>query len=86
MAAKRRSVAMAKTAETARERHAAITAANEALQPYVSQLRRNIESQREELADRKRANAMLESREYSFCLHPRQHFQRLLLDDPSLLP
>jgi hypothetical protein len=86
IATKRRWVATTKTAGTARERHAAITAANEALQPYVSDLRRQIEWQRDQLAHRKRANAILDSREFSFCLHPRQHFERLLLDDPALLP
>jgi hypothetical protein len=86
VAAKRRWVKTAKTRENARQRHAAITAANNALQPYVSELRHQLEWQKGELAHRKRANAVLDSREYSFCLHPRQHFQRLLLDDPALLP
>jgi hypothetical protein len=86
VAAKRRWVETEKTSENARQRHAAITAANEALQPYVSGLRQEFEWQREELAHRKRANNLLDSREYSFCLQPRQHFERLLLDDPALLP
>jgi hypothetical protein len=83
---KRRWVETAKTPENARERHAAITAANAALQPYFSELRQELEWQQKELAHRKRANSLLDSREYSFCLHPREHFQRLLLDDPALLP
>jgi hypothetical protein len=86
IATKRFWVETAKTPDNARQRHAAITAANDALQPYVRHVRHGLETQREELAHRKRANAILESREYSFCLHPRQHFERLLLDDPPLLP
>jgi hypothetical protein len=83
---KRSWVQTAKTPENARQRHAAITAANQALQQYVREVRHQLESQREELAQRKRASAILDSREYSFCLHPRRHFERLLLDDPPLLP
>jgi hypothetical protein len=83
---KRRWVQTKKTPENAHERHVAITSANEALQPHVNELLRDVEQQREQLARRKRANAILDSREYSFCLYPRQHFEPLLLDDPPLTP
>jgi hypothetical protein len=83
---KRRWVRTTKTPENARERHIAITAANQALQPYLAKLRSKVERQREELAECKRAVSILASREYSFCLYPRRHFEQLLLDDPPLLP
>jgi hypothetical protein len=82
---KRRWASLAKTPQNAQQRHAAISAANEALQVHLADLRRQIERQREELAHRKRANAILESREHSFCLYPRRHFEQLLLDDPTLV-
>jgi hypothetical protein len=83
---KMRWVRTPKTRDNARERHAAITGANQALQPYLTKMRVNLERQREEMAERKRATGILASREYSFCLHPRDHFERLLLDDPPLVP
>jgi hypothetical protein len=75
-----------KTRDNARERHVAITGANQALQSYLSSVRDNVERRCEELAERKRAGGILASREYSFCLHPREHFEQLLLDDPPLVP
>ncbi len=81
--AKRRWVQTAKTRENARERHLAIAAANESLQPFVAAQRRQIEQQREEIGRRQRARAILDSRDYSFCLFPRAHFDQLLLDDTS---
>jgi hypothetical protein len=75
-----------KTRDNARERHAAITGANQGLQPYLTKMRDRVERQREQIAENKRAAGILASREYSFCLHPREHFERLLLDDPPLIP
>jgi hypothetical protein len=75
-----------KTRDNARQRHAAITGANLALQPYLSKVRSDVLRQHEELDERKRASGILSSREYSFCLQPREHFERLLLDDPPLVP
>ncbi|HEY3392210.1 MAG TPA: hypothetical protein VGK58_05865 [Lacipirellulaceae bacterium] len=75
-----------KTRDNARERHVAIAGANQALQPYLTKIRDHVERRREELAERKRAGGILASREYSFCLHPREHFEQLLLDDPPLVP
>jgi hypothetical protein len=83
---KARWVRTAKTPENARHRHEAIAAANAALQPYLSRLRSQVAQAREQIAERKRGNAILESREYAFCLYPRQHFEKLLLDEPPLLP
>jgi hypothetical protein len=75
-----------KTRDNARERHVAITGANQALQAYLTKMRDNVEREREENAERKRAGSIIASREYSFCLHPRDHFEQLLLDDPPLVP
>jgi len=85
IAEKHRWVNLPKTPENAHQRHAAIAAANEALQQHLHSLGSQLERRREELARRKRANSILESREYSFCLHPRRHFEQLLLDDPPLV-
>jgi hypothetical protein len=82
VADKHRWVQAAKTPHNARERHAAIAAANQALQPFVAERRRQIKSRCGELQRRKRADAILQSREYSFCLYPREHFEKLLEDLP----
>lgn len=83
IAEKRRWVSTPKTPQNARQRHLAITAANEALQPFVADTRRQTERQRDELQHRKRAEDILHSRDYAFCLYPRRHFNRLLADLPS---
>jgi hypothetical protein len=75
---KRQWIETPKTPENARERHTAIAAANEALQPYVADRRRAIKSRCHDLQQQKRASAILRSREYSFCLFPRRHFETLL--------
>jgi hypothetical protein len=78
ISAKRRWILAPKTRENARERHTAIAAANEALQPFVSQRRREITSRCHELQQQRRASSILRSREYSFCLFPRRHFETLI--------
>jgi hypothetical protein len=80
IAAKQRWVNTAKTPQNARERHLAITAANRAMQPLVADLRRQIKSRCTELQQKKRADAVLQSRENSFCLFSREHFEKLLRD------
>jgi hypothetical protein len=67
-----------KTPQNARERHAAIVAANEGLQPFVADRGRAIKERCHEQQHQKRASAILESREYSFCLFPRRHVETLL--------
>jgi hypothetical protein len=69
-----------KTEQNARQRHAEIVAANDAIYQHVAHLRTQFERQLEELERRMRDNSILESREYAFCLHPRETLQRLLLD------
>jgi hypothetical protein len=80
IANKRRWLDTLKTPENARERHLAIAGANAALQPFVASLREQVERERVELQQQKRGDAILRSREYSFCLYPRQHFDRLLAE------
>jgi hypothetical protein len=82
VATKRRWVELQKTPENAQDRHRGIATANEALQRLVVPLREQIESERDELQQRRRSEAILRSREYSFCLYPRQHFDSLLRDPP----
>jgi hypothetical protein len=78
IAAKRRWIGLQKTPANADERHRGITSANEALQPFVAPLRQQIEWERDELQRRQRGETILRSREYSFCLYPRQHVSSLL--------
>jgi hypothetical protein len=78
VAAKRRWVETPKSPQNAAQRHAAIVAANQALQPLVAPLREQLEQQCNEAQHRKRAEAILQSREYSFCLYPRRHFDKLI--------
>jgi hypothetical protein len=78
ISAKRQWIETPKTPANAHERHAAIAAANEALQPFVADRRRAIKAHCHELQRRKRASTVLQSREYSFCLFPRRHFEALL--------
>ena len=80
VAEKRRWLGTPQTFENARVRHLGITGANQALQPYVMPLRDEIERERNALQLRKRGDAILRSREYSFCLYPRKHFDRLLME------
>jgi hypothetical protein len=82
IALKQRWVRTPKTPQNARERHLAIVAANTALQPLLADVRRQIKSRCTELEHHKRAEAILQSREYSFCLFPREHFERLLHESP----
>jgi hypothetical protein len=84
VADKRRWVDVPKTPENAGERHRAIVAANEALQPYVAPLRDQLERDRQAAQKLRRGEAILQSRAYSFCLYPRAHFDTLLRE-PRLL-
>jgi hypothetical protein len=81
LATKRQWIETAAAPGAGRQRHAAITAANEALQPYVDSVRRRLERERDQQEDQRRASAVLNSREYAFCLFPLRHFQDKLLDD-----
>lgn len=76
---KRRWVTTPQTVENARQRCAAIRQANEALQPFVAGQRAMLLAERYRLTAALRANAILESREYSFCLYPEATLRPFLL-------
>lgn len=69
-----------KSPQNARLRHLAIVGANSALQPFVAQQRERLERDRNDVERRLAVDSILNSREYSFCLFPREHFERLLHD------
>jgi hypothetical protein len=79
-ARKQRWIDTPKTVQNARQRHQEIAAVNEAIYPYVAHLRTQIERQLDDIERRTRASAIFESREYAFCLFPREPLQALLLD------
>jgi hypothetical protein len=58
------------TRENGRERCHAIRAANEALQAWIEPRRRDLLRQRHDAVRLSRANSVLTSREYGFCLYP----------------
>ena len=80
IAAKRRWIETSVTPDNAHRRHLGITAANEALQPFVAKTRRQIERQCVERRHFDRAAAILGSRDYAFCIYPRRHLEKLLSD------
>jgi len=80
VAEKRRWVRTAKTEANAAERHVGIATANESLQPWLESRRQEIETQLQAMGSRIRANQVLESREYAFCLFPRELLRDFLLD------
>lgn len=61
-----------KTYDNARVRHLAISKSNAILCTAVADTKQELESQLADLTQAARASAMLESREYSFCLYPEQ--------------
>ncbi len=67
-----------KTPQNARARHQAITSANAALQPFVAPRRDEFLRSNVEIEHRLAVDSILGSREFSFCLFPREHFARLL--------
>jgi len=69
-----------KTPENAHTRHLEIASANVALQPWLTEQRRDLLSEREEAAAAWRAEAILASREYAFCLHERETLSHLILE------
>lgn len=70
VAAKRRWIETPPTPENARTRFREIRRINSALRPWLEQKRRALEAQRAELVEALRAEAILGSREYAFCLYP----------------
>jgi hypothetical protein len=74
---KRRWVSTPLTPEIARPRHVALRALNESLQPWVAGLRSKLLSEREQLTKLARADQVLASREYAFCLFPARSLRGL---------
>ena len=66
-----------------RERFLALRSLNNRLRPYVEAERRQIEEQSSELADRLRSDQALESRDYAFCLHPKESLAELMSQIPD---
>jgi hypothetical protein len=82
LAEKRRWLQTPKRPENAAERHRGIVAANESFQPLVAAERARTEQALASILSRDRANRVLESREYAFCLFPRKLLDQFLLDFP----
>ncbi|MEM9660082.1 MAG: hypothetical protein AAF961_17095, partial [Planctomycetota bacterium] len=76
------SVATEKSAENGLERHRAIERANSALRSLLSDRRRMAETALFEAESRAQVNAVLESRDYAFCLFPLNLLRKFLLDFP----
>lgn len=70
IAEKQRRRAMPQTKQNARVRCAEIRAANAALQPWVENLRADLELQRDALEKSAQAESVATWREYAFCLYP----------------
>jgi hypothetical protein len=75
---KRQWIDTAPTRENAKLRCGKIQEANERLQPWVSDQWRRSLDQRDEIAGALRADAILTSREYAFCLYPPEPLKRLM--------
>ena len=73
-------VKTAKNKMNAAQRHREIETANEALQKWVAPLRSKWEKEYQETIRQIRANQLLESREYPFCLFPQEALRNFLLD------
>ena len=75
---KQRWIATPQTIENARTRCQAIRQANQALQSCVQKLRTDLQTERERLQAGARAEAILSSREYAFCLYPAAALHQLI--------
>jgi len=65
--------------DRARERCQNIRRANESLQPWLETTRQSLLAERERLAKALKAQAVLTSREYGFCLYPQRTLRDFLL-------
>ena len=79
---KRLWVQTAKSSENAAERHRQIVAANEGLAAFSAQRRKQLEQELREAQHRLYAASLLDSREYPFCLFPRDDVRNFFLDFP----
>jgi hypothetical protein len=71
-----------RTFENARQRHLAITGANEALQRWLEPMRQRFLDQLESLEAALRAEAILGWRGYAFCLYPERAVREMLAGLP----
>ena len=69
-----------KVPETAKRRHDAIVAANEALQPFISGRRVRLRTKLSQLAEAERIRSILHIREWPFCIFAEPTLRNLLLD------
>jgi hypothetical protein len=76
--AKRRWLSAHAPSRDLRERHRAIESANAALQPFVEPLRERLEQERKNLSQELNNERLLGSREFSFCLFPKDELPALL--------
>lgn len=83
--AKELAIARPEQFDTASLRHQQIEKANDTFQQLLKTKRKQSEQNVRELLVRQRANQTLDSREYAFCLFPREVLQKFLLDfQPSI--
>jgi hypothetical protein len=80
VAKKLRWVETEKTAQNAAEKHREIVAANAGLQPFLADVRALLERQIDAANQRSRANRVLDSREFAFCLFPSRMLANFFLD------
>ncbi len=83
MASKRAAIDRSQPDQTAAERHRAITSANAALQPWVTRKRTELLEALRHASAALEAEAILASRQYAFCLHPRTALESLLRGRPA---
>ncbi len=69
---KQQAVRAVKTPDNAAERHRRITEANAALQEWIAPRRQQLEQAEPNTVHQTRVTALLESREYAFCLFPEE--------------
>lgn len=77
IARKRKWIATPPTVESGRARHVGITEANASLQPWVEKERHRLQEAFETVVRAERAERVLASREYAFCLFPQSTFDEL---------
>lgn len=80
---KRRRIREPFAPSAARERCRAIRRANDELQPWVAERRSAALARAASVARQLRADAILSSREYGFCLYPEKNLREFLLAFPS---
>ena len=83
---KRQWVQTAKSMSNAAQRHAQIERANQLLQPWLAARQTEIRQELSRIASQNRANLLLESREYPFCLFPSELLRDFLLDFSGQIP